>query len=133
MIEATSKHALMPLRIFENRNRAGAYAVMLLIAAAMFAMFFYLTLSSCRTCWDTRRSRPALPSCRSASASSSPPGTASQLITKVGAKPLAVIGTGMTTLGMLWLAQIEPDSTYVGGLLGPMSCSPSAWASPSCR
>ncbi|MEO8106989.1 MAG: MFS transporter, partial [Actinomycetes bacterium] len=42
-LEARSRHALMPLRIFENRNRAGAYGVMLIIGAAMFGMFFYLT------------------------------------------------------------------------------------------
>ena len=42
-IESRSKHAFMPLRIFENRNRSGAYAIMLIIGAAMFGMFFYLT------------------------------------------------------------------------------------------
>ena len=29
--------------LFENRNRAGAYGVMLIVGAAMFGMFFYLT------------------------------------------------------------------------------------------
>ena len=43
VLEARSRHALMPLRIFENRNRAGAYGIMLIIGAAMFGMFFYLT------------------------------------------------------------------------------------------
>jgi MFS family permease len=47
-------------------------------------------------------------------------GTASQVITRVGAKPLALLGTALASVGMIWLAQIEPDSTYVTGLLGPM-------------
>jgi predicted MFS family arabinose efflux permease len=33
----------MPLRIFHNRSRVGAYTVMLIIGAAVFAMFFFLT------------------------------------------------------------------------------------------
>ena len=31
-----------------------------------------------------------------------------------------MLGTAMTAIGMMWLAQIQPDSTYVSGLLGPM-------------
>ena len=33
----------MPLRIFRNRNRSGAYAMMLCIGIALFSMFFFLT------------------------------------------------------------------------------------------
>ena len=33
----------MPLSIFANRNRSGAYAMMLCIATAVFSMFFFLT------------------------------------------------------------------------------------------
>ena len=119
ILEAKSKHALMPLRIFENRNRSGAYAVMLVIAAAMFSMFFYLTqfVQTVLGYSPLKAGFAFLPvsACIVLSA-----GTASVLITKVGAKPLALTGTGMTALGMLWLAQIQPDSAYVGGLLGPM-------------
>lgn len=119
IIEANSKHALMPLRIFENRNRAGAYAVMLVIAAAMFAMFFYLTLFVQGILGYTplKAGFAFLPvsACIVISA-----GAASVFITKVGAKPLALVGTAMTATGMLWLAQIQPDSSYVSGLLGPM-------------
>ena len=44
LIEWRSKHALMPLRIFKNRNRSGAYLIMLCIGTAMFGMFFFLTV-----------------------------------------------------------------------------------------
>ena len=33
----------MPMRIFENRNRAGAYLVMFVVGAAMFGMFYFVT------------------------------------------------------------------------------------------
>ena len=42
-IETKSPHALMPLRIFSDRNRAGSYVIMLCLAAAMFATFFFIT------------------------------------------------------------------------------------------
>jgi EmrB/QacA subfamily drug resistance transporter len=119
LLEARSRHALMPLRIFENRNRAGAYGVMLIIGAAMFGMFFYLTqfVQVILGYSPIKAGFAFLPVsiCIILSA-----GTASQLITRFGAKPFAMLGTAMTAIGMLWLAQIQPDSTYIGGLLGPM-------------
>ena len=118
-IEARSRHALMPLRILENRNRAGAYGVMLIIGAAMFGMFFYLTqfVQGILGYSPIKAGFAFVPVsvCIIISA-----GIASQLITRFGAKPFAMLGTAMTAIGMLWLAQIQPDSTYVGGLLGPM-------------
>ncbi len=42
-IERLSPHAIMPLHIFAERNRAGAYGMMLCLAAAMFATFFFIT------------------------------------------------------------------------------------------
>ena len=33
----------MPMRIFENRNRSGTYLVMLVVGAAMFGMFYFIT------------------------------------------------------------------------------------------
>ena len=34
----------MPLRLFRDRNRDAGYVVMLCTAAALFSMFFFLTL-----------------------------------------------------------------------------------------
>ena len=34
---------MMPMRIFENRNRSGAYLVMFVVGAAMFGMFYFVT------------------------------------------------------------------------------------------
>jgi EmrB/QacA subfamily drug resistance transporter len=41
-IEHVSTHPLMPFRIFADRNRTGAYLIMLFLAAAMFATFYFL-------------------------------------------------------------------------------------------
>jgi MFS family permease len=44
VIEALSHQPLMPLRIFTNRNRSGAYALSLAVGATLSGMLFSLTL-----------------------------------------------------------------------------------------
>jgi EmrB/QacA subfamily drug resistance transporter len=43
VMQSRSTQPLMPLRIFTNRSRVGAYVLMLIIGAAVFAMFYFLT------------------------------------------------------------------------------------------
>ncbi len=44
VIESRVDHPLLPMRIFANRTRATSFVAMMLAPAAMFAMFFYLSL-----------------------------------------------------------------------------------------
>lgn len=43
-IEMRAEHPLLPMRIFANRTRATSFIAMMIAPAAMFAMFFYLSL-----------------------------------------------------------------------------------------
>ncbi|MGA8847557.1 MAG: MFS transporter [Nocardioides sp.] len=43
-LELRTDHALLPLRIFQNRTRAASFLAMMLAPAAMFAMFYFLSL-----------------------------------------------------------------------------------------
>ena len=43
LVESRVEHPLMPFRIFRSKNRAAAFAVMMIVPAAMFAMFFFLS------------------------------------------------------------------------------------------
>src|SRR4051812_25879012 len=43
-IELTSAQPITPLHLLKDRNRGGVYLVMLCLAAALFSMFFFLTL-----------------------------------------------------------------------------------------
>ena len=43
-IESRVKHPLLPVRVFANRTRATSFLVMVLVPAAMFAMFYFLSL-----------------------------------------------------------------------------------------
>ena len=47
-------------------------------------------------------------------------GIASQLVTRIGARPLMLAGSAILTGGMFWLSRITEHSHYASGLLGPM-------------
>jgi EmrB/QacA subfamily drug resistance transporter len=44
LVERRLEHPLLPFVVFKNRTRAASYVAMFLAPAAMFAMFFYLSL-----------------------------------------------------------------------------------------
>ena len=44
LIESRVTHPLLPVRVFANRTRATSFLVMALVPAAMFAMFYFLSL-----------------------------------------------------------------------------------------
>lgn len=44
VVESRVKHPLLPVRVFANRTRATSFLVMALVPAAMFAMFYFLSL-----------------------------------------------------------------------------------------
>jgi hypothetical protein len=47
-------------------------------------------------------------------------GVSSQLVSRIGARPLLIAGSAIAAGGMFWLSRITEHSTYAGGLLGPM-------------
>ena len=47
-------------------------------------------------------------------------GLSTQLVPRIGARPLLLAATAISAGGMFWLSRINEHSTYVGGLLGPM-------------
>jgi predicted MFS family arabinose efflux permease len=44
LVESRVEHPLLPFRIFMNRTRAASFVAMALLPAAMFSMFFFLSL-----------------------------------------------------------------------------------------
>lgn len=117
--EWRSRHALMPLRIVADRNRGGSYLMMLFLATALFGIFFFLTIFVQEVLgYSALRSGMAfLPFAGTIIVVS---GIASQLVGRVGARPLMLIGGAVVTTGMYWFSHISVHSTYVNGLLGPM-------------
>jgi EmrB/QacA subfamily drug resistance transporter len=119
LIERISKHALMPLRILRNRNRSGSYLMMLAVATAMFGIFFFLTIfvQEVLGYGPLKTGVAFLPFAAGVVVVSA---IASQLIPRIGARPLMLAGSAIATGGMFWFSRLTEHSTYVNGLLGPM-------------
>lgn len=109
--ETRTKHPLLPLRVALDRNRGGSYLVFLFIGAGLFAMFLFLTFYFQGTLgYSPLRSGFAfLPFSIGIILGA---GVISQLLPRLGPKPIMVPGLVAATVGMLLLTQIEADSSY---------------------
>ncbi|GAA1039100.1 MFS transporter [Virgisporangium ochraceum] len=118
LIESRTKEPITPLRLFADRNRAGSYAIMLSVAAAMFGMFFFITLFVQNVLGYTpiQSGLSFLPVSVAIFIAA---GLTSRLLPRFGPKPFMVVGTLLSGAGMVWLSLIDTSSTYVTGVLGP--------------
>jgi EmrB/QacA subfamily drug resistance transporter len=107
---------LLPLRIALDRNRGGSYLVFLLVGAGLFAMFLFLTFyfQAVLHYSPLRAATAFLPFSGGIILGA---GVVSQLLPKLGPKPLMVTGLTMALAGMLWLTQIQADTSYVSHVL----------------
>ena len=119
IIESRSEHALMPLRIFRNRDRSAANVIMLCIGTAMFGMFFFLTIFV-QTVWGYSALRTGIAYLPMVAVILLMAGVSTQLVPRIGARPLLIAGSVIASGGMAWLSRISEHSTYTSGLLGPM-------------
>jgi EmrB/QacA subfamily drug resistance transporter len=118
-IELRTAEPLLPLRLFRDRDRSGAYLVMLCTEAALYGMFFFLTIFL-QEVWGYSALRTAvayLPMFVSLLGLSA---VCAVLIPRTGARPLLIAGSAITAVGMLWISRINEHSTYLHGLLVPM-------------
>ncbi|MGA5450535.1 MFS transporter [Streptomyces umbrinus] len=118
-IERRSKQPITPLWMFRDRNRAGVYAIMLSLAAAMFGMFFFLTLFV-QNILGFSPLEAGLAFLPVSAIIAIGAGFASQLLPKWGPKPFMTVGAVLSAIGLGWLTLTGVDSTYAGSILGPM-------------
>jgi predicted MFS family arabinose efflux permease len=116
VVEMRSTHALMPIRILADRTRGTSFAVMLIIGAAMFAMFYFLGLYIQQVLgYSPLKSGFAfLPFSAGIVVAAQ---IASTLMSRVDPRWIAGVGTLLAATGMFGFAQLEVDSSYVTGLL----------------
>ncbi len=119
LIEARSKHALVPPRVLASRDRTGAYIMSLCIGTAVFGLFFFMTVFV-QTVWGYSPVRSGLAYLPMVAAIMVGAGMSSSLVARLGARPLMLIGPLLAAGGMLWLSQIHETSSYTGSVLGPI-------------
>ena len=122
LIEMRSSHPLLPMRVLADRNRAGAYLIMLCVATGLFGLFFFLTLFI-QTVLGYSAIRAGIAYLPFAIGVVIASGLASQLVPRVGPRPLIVAWTAMVAGGMFWFSRLTEHAGYVSHLLGPQLVS----------
>jgi len=117
-IELRSRAPLVPFSIFRIRTITGANVVGILIGASLFSMFFFISLYMQQVLGYSaiKAGLSYLPLAVSIILSA---GIASQLVTKVGFKPILATGMALIAAGLIWFSQISVDGTFLGDVLGP--------------
>ena len=109
LIEGRAAAPLVPLRIFRSRTVTGANLVMFGLAAAIFPMWYFLTLYLQGVRGDSPliAGLAFLPQTIAIVIAAQ---IASRLLPRIGARPLLVAGPLLSALGLVWLAQMSVDS-----------------------
>ncbi|MEU7181670.1 MULTISPECIES: MFS transporter [Streptomyces] len=117
-VEARTKAPLMPLGLFRLRSVSAANAAMVLAGAAMFSMWYFLSLytQNVLSYSPLEAGLAFIPHslCIVLGSKAAP-----RLMHRLGAKTLAVTGAVISGCGMLWQGTMGADGSYLGTLLGP--------------
>jgi EmrB/QacA subfamily drug resistance transporter len=116
VIESRAPDPLMPFSIFRIRTVAGANVAGLLLGGVVFANFFLLTLYVQDVLhWSALKT--GLTFIATAGTAILWAGLAQALSTRVGVKPVMIVGFVAMIAGMVWYAQIPAHASYWSDLL----------------
>jgi EmrB/QacA subfamily drug resistance transporter len=118
LIERRSSRPLLPIRVLANRNRSGAYLIMLCISTGLFGLFFFLTLYI-QTVLGYSAIQSGIAYLPFAAGTVIASALASQLVARIGPRPLIVAGAAAVAGGMLWYSRLTEHASYASQLLGP--------------
>ncbi|MGW3829420.1 MFS transporter, partial [Streptomyces sp. NPDC005071] len=117
--ELRAKEPITPLKMFADRNRSGTYVIMLSLAAAMFGMFFYIVLFV-QNVLGYSAIEAGLAFLPVTFAIAVGAGLSQRFLPTLGPKPFMMTGSALVVIGLVWQTFITPESSYLGGVLGPM-------------
>lgn len=109
---------LMPLSLFRSRTLSAANVSVLMVGAASFGMWFFLSLylQQVRGYSPIRAGLAFLPMTLCIVAGST---LASRGVSRFGPKPLLLAGMASLTAGLAWFTGIAPNGSFLGDVLGP--------------
>ena len=113
-----ASHPLMPLRIFSSRLLSAANVIVVLLGAAMFGMWFFVSLYLQQVLGYSPliAGLAFLPMTLTIVFVSM---FISRLIARVGVKPLLTVGMLAAGVGLLEFAQVSPTGSFAGDVLLP--------------
>jgi EmrB/QacA subfamily drug resistance transporter len=117
-IERASQQPLLPLAFLRDRNKAGGYAVMLLLGAAMLSLIFFLTQFMQDVLHYTPITAGAayLPIPFSVATTGL---AVARLVRRVGTRPFLILGPALVTVGLAWVSGVNASSDYMR-IFGPL-------------
>jgi EmrB/QacA subfamily drug resistance transporter len=117
--ELRQRVPLAPLSIFRINGLGFSNVTQLVAFAGALAMFFFLTLYMQNVLGYSpiQTGLAYLPFCVAMAASA---GISSQLLSRVGTRPVIVAGAIVTAGGLYWLSRIPVDGSYVADVLSGM-------------
>jgi EmrB/QacA subfamily drug resistance transporter len=114
--ESRAKDPLMPFSIFRLRTLVGANIAGLILGTAMFGMFLMLTLYMQQVLgYSPMRTGVAYLAVAGTAIFWS--ALAAQLVTRIGVKPVLVVGMSALTAGLVYFTQVSVDGSYLSDLL----------------
>jgi EmrB/QacA subfamily drug resistance transporter len=118
IIERRTAEPLVPLEVFRNRNLTVGNIVMLLVGAAMVALFFALSVFM-QSVLGYDALTTGLTQLPLAGALVIVAGIAPQAIGRIGAKGTLIASLLVLAAGLAWLSLAPADAVFVTQLLGP--------------
>lgn len=112
LIEHVSTHPLMPFRIFADRNRTGAYLIMLFLASGLFTTFYFLAqyLQNVHGWSPFHTGVGFLPMPMTIMFMSIV--VVRRLIPTIGVRPFLTVGPILAILAMFSFAHLDASSSY---------------------
>jgi EmrB/QacA subfamily drug resistance transporter len=107
---------LMRFGIFQTRTVSGANVAGFIMGTAMFAMFLMLTLYMQQVLGYSAM-KTGLAYLAVAGTAILWSAVAAQLVTRIGVKPVLVVGMTLLTAGLVYFTQVSVGGSYVGDLL----------------
>lgn len=110
-VESRVQHPLLPFRVFLNRTRASSFIAMMLLPAAMFAMFFYLSLyiQNVMGYSPLKAGVAFLPFSIGIVVAA---GISSNLVSRIDPRFIAGVGTLMASVALFGFSRIPHDTSF---------------------
>ena len=119
LVELRSKQPLMPLRIFGNRNRTGAYTLRMVAGAMTISVLFFLTqiLQNVLGYTPLQAGLAFLPLGVGVVVTAQ---VTSRVVGRTGPRIPISLGALLLAAGLIWLAQVSSHPSYLRDILGPL-------------
>jgi EmrB/QacA subfamily drug resistance transporter len=119
IVEMRSTQPLVPLRLFANRNRSGAFALRMVAGSGTFAVLFFLTQIAQNVLGYSplQAGFAFLPLGIGVVITAQ---VTSRIIGRIGPRVPIMLGALAIAGGLWWLSQITDHATYVLDMLGPL-------------